>query len=412
MIKLTNSKNVGGISDNKAFTLIELLAIIVILAIIAVITIPIILNVIENSRKGAAIDSAYGYKDAISKYYVSEMIDKQDLKLDGSYKVTKDGFLTREGTEYKISTSGTAPSGGWISMENNKTTYGCLTIGDYKVQINDEDITATKGVCPSEPEFVMPDIPGRYDEDEEVTYHNTEWIEANLIYYDPTGGTTGKKCTVTEYNDNEHKLEKTGCMRWYAYSSFEDKEGNIYVNMILDHNTTEEIEWVSETTYNEAKDYETIESTYGIKYPNNSVPSTSWESNGITAKGPLTLLAQLYSDTNEWKVPTRNDEYTPVENDHSNYTINYKKYRARLMKAEEIAKAMNVSDWTLFVSWSIDVDEWIDPSKSKPGYWTSSSSKYISYPWSVDYGGMDTSLANDNKVGVRPVITVAAYEIF
>ena len=46
----------------NAFTLIELLAIIVILAIIAVITVPIILNIIENSRKGAAKDSAYGYK--------------------------------------------------------------------------------------------------------------------------------------------------------------------------------------------------------------------------------------------------------------------------------------------------------------------------------------------------------------
>ena len=49
-------------NKNKGFTLIELLAIIVILAIIAVITVPILLNVIENSRKGASIDSAYGYK--------------------------------------------------------------------------------------------------------------------------------------------------------------------------------------------------------------------------------------------------------------------------------------------------------------------------------------------------------------
>ena len=47
----------------NGFTLIELLAIIVILAIIAVITVPIILNIIDNSRRGAAKDSAYGYKD-------------------------------------------------------------------------------------------------------------------------------------------------------------------------------------------------------------------------------------------------------------------------------------------------------------------------------------------------------------
>ena len=40
--------------NRKGFTLIELLAIIVILAIIAVITVPIILNIIDNARKGAA----------------------------------------------------------------------------------------------------------------------------------------------------------------------------------------------------------------------------------------------------------------------------------------------------------------------------------------------------------------------
>ena len=54
---------------NKGFTLIELLAIIVILAIIAVITVPIILNIIENSRKGAAYDSAYGITDTAKLYF-------------------------------------------------------------------------------------------------------------------------------------------------------------------------------------------------------------------------------------------------------------------------------------------------------------------------------------------------------
>ena len=36
----------------KGFTLIELLAIIVILAIISAITVPIVLNIIENAKKG------------------------------------------------------------------------------------------------------------------------------------------------------------------------------------------------------------------------------------------------------------------------------------------------------------------------------------------------------------------------
>ena len=80
---LTNSYNGGGITKLKrnAFTLIELLAIIVILAIIAVITVPIILNIIENSRKVAAADSALGYKDAVNKYYVQRLSENNQLKL-------------------------------------------------------------------------------------------------------------------------------------------------------------------------------------------------------------------------------------------------------------------------------------------------------------------------------------------
>ncbi len=60
--------------NKKGFTLIELLAIIVILAIIAVITVPIILNIIENSKKGAATDSAYGFKNAVGNFYLSKSI--------------------------------------------------------------------------------------------------------------------------------------------------------------------------------------------------------------------------------------------------------------------------------------------------------------------------------------------------
>ena len=66
--KFANSNQERGIINKRnAFTLIELLAIIVILAIIAVITVPIILNIIEDSKKGSVQDSAYGYKDAVEK---------------------------------------------------------------------------------------------------------------------------------------------------------------------------------------------------------------------------------------------------------------------------------------------------------------------------------------------------------
>lgn len=68
--------------NRKGFTLIELLAVIVILAIIALIVIPLILNVIEKSKRGSFLDSAYGIlKSAEYTYLKSEMFKKnpQDM---------------------------------------------------------------------------------------------------------------------------------------------------------------------------------------------------------------------------------------------------------------------------------------------------------------------------------------------
>lgn len=61
--------------NKKGFTLIELLAIIVILAIIAVITVPIILDIIDNARKGAEKNSVIGYGKAVELAYTQAQYD-------------------------------------------------------------------------------------------------------------------------------------------------------------------------------------------------------------------------------------------------------------------------------------------------------------------------------------------------
>ena len=143
----------------NAFTLIELLAIIVILAIIAVITVPIILNIIENSRKGAATDSAYGYKDSVNKTYITELSkpDLGGLKLNGVYEVQSNGTLEpADGysfgvTNYNtlpVSVSGDKPSSGKLRYANNVLNAGCLVIGDYRVTFVSGSVDQTvKGNC-------------------------------------------------------------------------------------------------------------------------------------------------------------------------------------------------------------------------------------------------------------------------
>ena len=60
------------LADEKGFTLIELLAVIVILAIIAVIAIPLIGNIIDNSKEDGDIATARQVYDAARLYIVGE----------------------------------------------------------------------------------------------------------------------------------------------------------------------------------------------------------------------------------------------------------------------------------------------------------------------------------------------------
>jgi prepilin-type N-terminal cleavage/methylation domain-containing protein len=157
-------------NKKKGFTLIELLAIIVILAIIAVITVPIILNIIEESKKGAAKDSAYGYKDSINKYYTQELLNNQNLKLNDTYTVTNGtlsggSFGDENVTSFPIQVSGTAPSSGSLTYENNVLIEGCLVIGDYKVTFDRNETSTTKGTCIEQYGYTTLD----YDSWEETT---------------------------------------------------------------------------------------------------------------------------------------------------------------------------------------------------------------------------------------------------
>ena len=129
--------------NKKGFTLIELLAIIVILAIIAVITVPIILNIIDNSRMGAASDSAYGYKDAVNKWYVTK------LSSDSNYIIPDDDYTTEQLKNLGVSVSGQEPgTNSWVTIENNNITTGCLQYDEYKVSIEYGKVgNVEKGEC-------------------------------------------------------------------------------------------------------------------------------------------------------------------------------------------------------------------------------------------------------------------------
>ena len=186
------------------------MAIIVILAIIAVITVPIILNIIDNSKKGAATDSAYGYKDAVNKAYIQELAkpNNESLKLNGTYTVQSDGTLepasgyTFGVTGYDslpVSLSGDKPSSGELTYENNVLTEGWLVIGDYRVTFNQGGtVTTIKNSSSSSNEQGS----GGQAEEQENTIpqyvYSSDYENAHLTSVEDEYGSTEKPVTTNE----------------------------------------------------------------------------------------------------------------------------------------------------------------------------------------------------------------------
>ena len=121
----------------KGFTLIELLAVIVVLAIIALIATPIILGVIENSRKKAFEDTGYGVVDAVRHYYID--------------KLSKDGVVGEQTFTFPnsgLSLSGTEPAGGKAKLHADGTIEIAIHNNSYCVTKGKEEdaVTSTRYV--------------------------------------------------------------------------------------------------------------------------------------------------------------------------------------------------------------------------------------------------------------------------
>ena len=114
----------------KGFTLIELLAVIVILAVIALIATPIIINIIEDTQKNAARESAKLYVDGLNTSITSKLLINDGIP---SQCFITNGTLLCDGkiTDYEV--SGEKPTTGYINYNNGKVSEYALCIMNYKV---------------------------------------------------------------------------------------------------------------------------------------------------------------------------------------------------------------------------------------------------------------------------------------
>ena len=136
----------------KGFTLVELLAVIVILTIISLIAVPMILNVIDESRKKAAIVSAENYIYAVEQYLVLQEVENYNVKLENNttYKVEEDTvfefslmdiiipkvYALPSETIFLnniIKIKGEYPKDGYVEIGENKITAAELVSNNYIV---------------------------------------------------------------------------------------------------------------------------------------------------------------------------------------------------------------------------------------------------------------------------------------
>ena len=120
----------------RGFTLIELLAVIVILAIIALIATPIVLNIINDSKKESMQRSIDLYVDHVQKAITKYQMTHPDF--NPKECTIEDKKLTCDGTEIQVEMKGQTPESGTITFNSNNKLYYDVELEGMEYILNSE----------------------------------------------------------------------------------------------------------------------------------------------------------------------------------------------------------------------------------------------------------------------------------
>lgn len=177
------------------FTLIELLAVIVILAIIAVIATPIVLDIINDSKKSAILRSAEFYLSAVELSATNYMMKGNNIA-GGTYKIMVDGNVCLgtlsnnycSGYILKVEVKGEKPTSGLITLESGKiASYKNLNIDKDYVSlsengpfISDKEITTSVCMSTTESTKTTGNVPqGNYENGDEYICE----VKSGMFYH-------------------------------------------------------------------------------------------------------------------------------------------------------------------------------------------------------------------------------------
>ncbi len=347
--------------NKKGFTLIELLAVILILAVIALIATPIIIGVIEQARKKAFENTAYGVLEGLRLNYTERILT---------------GTTSEEKT-FSFPNSG-------LKLSGEEPAYGSAKIdskGNISFVLVDKD---KKWCAKKESDSEKVTIEDYTEENCKIdgTSGGGEVTDAvadgTAVYFDPK---LGKNCdTYTEANSAIGIKE--GCMKWYTFGGDNDSET---VNLLLDHNTTAYVSWNSSNSNSDSSQINEKVAT----------DTTGWVGSPrlITADE----IAKITGNTSFNSATTTTSGYFHFDTNTNDYDPNRgqgtSKYAWLFDRTNECTK------------YGCDVAD-----NLTLGYWTSTAvSDSSSDVWGVyNYGYLGYDFASDSGTsGVRPVITVS-----
>ena len=133
----------------NGFTLIELLATIVVIAVVSLITVPVVVSVIEKSRKASFIRSAENIKKISKKYYVDNSLEYQDI--DSIYFDCNNSECISNSSNIKKKNLGATGSmgDGYVKIYDKGEIEFLLTNGKYCAEKNPnkEEVKIYNGNC-------------------------------------------------------------------------------------------------------------------------------------------------------------------------------------------------------------------------------------------------------------------------
>ena len=171
----------------RGFTLIELLAVIVILAIIALIATPIVINIINDSKKESINRSIELYLDHAQKMVAKEQM--KDPTFNPSECDINEGNLTCDEKTIQIEMKGQTPKSGKIKFSKGMVIEGVnLELDNLYYQVKDDKVSeGTKEKVKSYSDYITKVSDADHDDKvspgDEYTYEVMDNMEEPYTFY-------------------------------------------------------------------------------------------------------------------------------------------------------------------------------------------------------------------------------------